>query len=494
MQSLSSTSTQSWLSWFLRGFLILLFLILFSKLFELQIIKGAYYRGLSEENRIQRISIPAERGKILARGGEKIEGEAFAHITGYLGEANEDEVGKIDPRCPEKGPIKLKQLVGRGGINEEYNCVLTGVDGEELVEVDSLGKKIRTLGVRNPVLGMDVKTTVDFMFQKKAYEEVEGKLGAVVMTDAKGEVLALISLPSFDPASPEIFLDDKSLPFFNRAIGGSFHPGSVFKPLVALSALEEGVIDKGYRFTDEGVLEVKTKYGDYSYSNWFFTQYGGKEGEIGIARALARSTDTFFYKVGELLGPEKIASWAKKFGLGEETGIDLPGEAKGLIPDPEWKKKTKNEIWFLGNTYHYAIGQGDLAVTPLSLNRAISVIASNGMLCRPHLSQSIDADCKSLGLSKKNIGLIREGMIEACTEGGTGYTFFDWNSDEKREKVACKTGTAQVGTEEDTHAWFTLINGDIILTVIVEKGGEGSKVAGPIARGIMDYVYLRQNP
>lgn len=462
------------------------FLALVARLVELQVIKGAYYRNLSEENRIRHNPIPANRGKIIARGGEVLSGTEVAHIVGYASEVNEEEVGKIDPNCPENGPKKLGQLTGRGGLNEKYDCLLTGIDGEELYEVDTVGEKIRTLGVKKPIPGKDIHTTIDYPLQKKAYEILGETKGAIVVTDKKGEVLVLYSAPAFDPNNVEKYLEDPDLPFFNRAMGGTYHPGSVFKPVVAISALEEEKIGEDYRFVDRGILEVKTLYGDFSYANWYFTQYGGTEGEIGLTRAIARSTDTFFYTIGEMLGPEKIAQWADKFWLDRKTGIDLPGEVVGLIPTPEWKKRVKNENWFLGNTYHMSIGQGDIAVTPLALNQAISAI-STGKYCHPFLVEG--EGCQDLGIKEENLDLVKEGMKEVCQTGGTGYTFFDFP-----DPVYCKTGTAEVGVDGDTHAWFILFTDDLTLTVLVEKGGEGSKVAGPIARKMMDFVHLRKNP
>ena len=462
------------------------FLVLAARLFELQVIKGAYYRTISEENRIRHIPILAERGKIYARGGEVLEGRAFAHITGFVSETNENEVGKIDPACPDKGPMRLKQLVSRGGLNEKYNCVLTGVDGAELVEVDTTGNKVRTLGIKKPVRGQDIRTTIDYGLQLKAAGILGQKKGAIVATDTNGEVLVFYSGPTFDPMNIEKDLENKDLPFFDRAIGGTFHPGSVFKPVIAISALEEGKIDERYKFKDEGAITIKTLYGDFSYSNWYFTQYGRTEGEVDLIRAIARSTDTFFYTIGEMVGPEKIAEYANKFGLDKKTEIDIPGEIEGLVPTPEWKKKVKNENWFLGNTYHLSIGQGDVAVTPIGLNQAISGVAP-GNFCRPYFVG--EKKCKNLNLKEENLELVKEGMRKVCQGGGTGYTFFNYP-----EEVFCKTGTAEVGLDGDTHAWFTLFSDDIVLTVLVERGGEGSKVAGPIAREIMDYVYLRKNP
>ena len=496
-------NTQSWLPWFMKGLLVFGFLLLTGRLVELQLIKGGYYRGLAEGNRIRRVVIPAPRGLILARGGEILVGEEFAHVSGYLGEASPEEVGKIDPQCSEKGPRLLGSLVGRGGLEEQYNCLLSGIDGEELIEVDTNGEKVRILGKNDPVPGRNIKTNIDYKLQKKAAEIMGGNKGAIIVSDPTGEILVLFSSPSFDPKAVSKILNDKDLPLFNRAIGGIFHPGSVFKPLVAIAALEEGKIDKNYVFADPGIITVKTLYGSFSYSNWYFSQYGKTEGKIGLTRAIARSTDTFFYKLGELVGIEKLDEWMVNFGLNKLTGIDIPGEVKSLIPSPEWKLKERGEKWFLGNTYHLAIGQGDLALTPLALNRIFSAIASGGKLCTPRIVNKggwVRSDCKDLKIKRENLNLVKQGMVEACGSGGTGYTFFDWNSGPSASlgTIACKTGTAETNEDGKTHAWFSLFAPadfpEIVLTVLVEGGGEGSKVAGPLAREIMDYWNLQNRP
>jgi penicillin-binding protein 2 len=549
MQGLASSKKQSWLGWFLRGILIFGFLILIARLIELQVIKGAYFRSLAEENRIRRVPISAPRGKILARGGEVLAGNievkrrvifdpeegylkssdlegakeeelitewirdykfgsALAHVTGYLGEVSADEVGKISPECLEKGPRRLGSLTGRTGLEEMYECVLSGFDGEELVEVDSKGNRIRTLGRKNTVPGEDVKTSIDIGLQKKVAELMRDKKGAIVVSDSKGEILALYSSPSFDPnifiknsGSDKLarLLNDKSLPLFNRVIAGLFPPGSVIKPLVALAALEEGEIDENFVYEDTGQITIETPYGSFSYSNWYFNQYGRTEGEIDVVRAIARSTDTFFYKVGELVGIDKLSEWAHKFGLGELVSIDIPGEMAGLVPTPGWKEKVKGERWFLGNTYHLAIGQGDIALTPLQINVGISSIAANGVYCPPQVAVNNDSSsgqfripnerCRSLEISDKTVELIKEGMRQACSSGGTGFPFFD-----SPIPVACKTGTAETSVEEKTHAWFVFFAPidfpEIVTTVLVEEGGEGAYVAGPIAREIFDFWYL----
>ena len=540
METLAASSkNESWLSWFLKGLLILSFLILFARLFELQIIKGNYYRNLSEGNRIRKVKIIAPRGKIYARGGEVLIGnreikkkiefketgeiiktdakdivendlviteyeriyplnEAFLHAGGYVSEANEYEVGKINPRCPEKGTVKLGSLIGRGGLEQYYECDLSGTDGEELIEVDTLGRKIRVLGLKEPVPGKDIKTSIDYDLQKELPNLMGDKKGAVIVSDPLGNVISLYSNPSFNPNyfgkkeyQNEVnnVLNDENLPLFNRAIGGIYHPGSVFKPIVVIAALSEGKIDKDYTFVDEGVIKVN----DYSYSNWYFTQYGRTEGKIGIVRALARSTDTFFYKVGELLGPDYIAYWAQKFGLGKGSNIDLPGEVKGLIPSPTWKYEVKKEQWFLGNTYHMSIGQGDLAVTLAEVNVETSVIASGGKKCDLSIaSNKTNKNCDDLKIKSDYLAEVKEGMTEVCSTGGTGYTFFNFEP-----KVTCKTGTAETNVDGKTHAWFTVFGPsdypEIVATVLVEGGGEGSSVAGPIARDIFDFWFHRSD-
>lgn len=495
---------KSWLSWFLSGLVILGLAILIGRVVELQAIKGNYYRSLAEGNRIKRIPITAPRGRILARGGEVLVGNRevndiwvrdyplnskFAHVGGYLGTVNENEVGKINPKCPEKGPYKPNSQIGRSGLEQEYECLLSGTDGEKLVEVDIMGKEVRVLGTKPPVPGQDLKTSIDYNLQTFIPDLMQNQKGAIIITDPKGQVLALYSSPSFDPQKVNDHLNDPNYPLFNRAIGGLFHPGSTFKPVVAIAGLMEGVIDKDYLYDDKGFITV----GVYRYTNWYFSQYGGVEGKINVVRALTRSTDTFFYNLGGLLGAGKIASWASKFGLDKITHIDLPGEIAGLIPTPTWKLETTGEPWFLGNTYNISIGQGDMAVTPISLNAMISAIASGGYLCTPQIRLTNNPECQKLDVKKEYLDLVKQGMIGVCRTGGTGYTFFDFNPDSLSGQVACKTGTAETSQDGKTHAWFTAFapadNPQIVVTVLFEQGGEGSIVAGPVARKIFDYAF-----
>lgn len=532
-----NTARQSWLSWFFRGLLALGVALLIARLGELQVIKGAYYKDLADGNRIRRVAIPAPRGQILARTGEIIAGNKeikkrivfdpkegykkiddtkeapldevisewtrnypygsdFGHVTGYVGQVSQDEAGKTDPDCLGKGPRKAGNLIGKIGLEAQFDCSLRGIDGEELIEVNASGKKIRVLGTKNPVPGENIITTFDAGLQRKTALSMQGKVGAAVITNGKGQVLSLVSSPSYDPnvfvqddfianKKKGELLTDPNLPLFNRAISGEYHPGSIFKIVTASAALEEGKITPDFTFDDQGIIKI----GDFSYSNWYFSQYGGKEGVIGLTKAIARSTDTFFYKVGELTGVDLLDKWATKFGLGIKTGVGLGGEAAGLVPTPAWKRQVKGELWFLGNTYHMAIGQGDLTVTPLQANAIASVVSTNGKLCEPRILAD-NVPCKDLGIKKETITEIKTGMIGACSTGGTAFPFFDF-----KPQVACKTGTAETNEKDKTHAWFNAIapadvainQPQIVTTVLVEKGGEGSAVAAPIAKDIISY-------
>jgi len=532
-----------------------------ARLFDLQIVRGSYFRSLSDGNRVRRIPIRAPRGEILDRNGQalarnvpvyklaefssggvvtrtevvsreeaiKIQSsdfvrqsrliidiareyplnEAAAHLVGYVGEASPEEIASMpNDKCP---PLGLGDLVGRGGIEQQYDCLLRGVDGEELVEVDTQGRLIRRLGRREAIPGESLSLYADATLQKVAYDALQdapnltksiggtnweggGVRGAIVAQEVEtGGILAFVSYPSFNPSTLgeeySRLSADKNLPLFNRVIGGAYHPGSTFKVVSTVAGFEDGKIDRLFQYEDTGRVTA----GTFSYSNWYFTQYGRTEGVIDVVKAIARSTDTFFYKVGELVGAPRLAYWAEKFGYGRKTGIDLPGEVAGLIPNPEWKLATKGERWFLGNTYHMAIGQGDVAASPLQVNQMTQVVASGGVLCKPRVVKGDKGDCGDLGISKEALEVVQEGMKGACSADGTAFPFFNFEP-----RVACKTGTAQT-VGENTHAWFTVFGPvsslqgqalqsgkQIVLTVLVEEAGEGSRVAAPVARRVLE--------
>jgi len=526
---------------------ILSFSLLIGRLFWLTVIEGVSNRTKAEEQRMRVRRIVAPRGIIYDRknrplvqnlpiykicdqkkeacrlisrdqalkletenqdadlvvevGREYPYGEAFAHVLGYLGEATKEEMQSA--KCKNQN-YELGDLVGRTGIEEKYDCDLRGVDGGELIEVGAAAEIIRTVGKKESLSGQDLKLSLDLDLQLAAYQALEkrGKKAALVVSTPQGEILALVSYPSFDPnlmtrAEEQVsnkieeILDNSQQPLFNRAIGGTYPPGSTFKIVTATAGLEEGKINRQTKIEDPGEIVI----GQYRYANWYFTQYGKTEGIIGLVQAIKRSTDTFFYKVGEFVGAEKLVVWAKKFGLGEISGIDIGGEIGGFLPDPS------SGDWFLGNTYHLAIGQGNLGLTPLQINRMTAVIANGGKLCKPTIRKTEDGgqkteNCKDIGLKKETIDLIAEGMKETCATGGTAFPFFDFEP-----RVACKTGTAEFGDPQNrTHAWLTAFSPaeapptggakegapEIVITAIVEAGGEGSYVAAPIVKEVME--------
>ena len=525
------------------GLLTIGFLLLVGKLFELQVVFGSKNRALAEGNRIKKEVIPAPRGIIYDRYGKELvrnvpiyrlrveegcedeEGcfkvisrdealnleaqgklddlridigrdylyrEALAHVLGYLGEATKEEV--------ELGKYQIGDLVGRMGIEEKYDRLLRGQDGGLIYEVDAYGNKIREIGRFEPISGNDLHLLIDAELSKKAYESLAEKPGAVVVSKVENnEILVLVSSPSFDPnllsktengdeknqEKIKDLLENPLKPFFNRAITGAYPPGSTFKIVTATAGIEEGRVDENTIYNDTGQIQI----GEYVYRNWYFTQYGKTEGEIDIVMAIKRSTDTFFYKVGEWVGATRLAEWAYAFGLGKKTGIKLPGEVAGFVPTPKEKQRLKGERWFLGNTYHFAIGQGDMLTTPLQVNNLTSVIANDGELCSPSLLEDEEVNCQSLRLKDLSLRLVKEGMKEVCSPNGTAFPFFEF-----KPQVACKTGTAEFGDPEGkTHAWITAFapfdKPDIVATALIEKGGEGSYIAAPVVKEIMDYYF-----
>lgn len=480
-------------------FLGLVFLGLWIRLFYLQVVKGEENRELAEENRIKVIKIPGLRGVIYDRKGqilvrnrpegrEYIYGEALAHVLGYLGETSSEELEDY---------YKAGDIVGKMGVEKGNDKVLRGIDGGVLVETGSQGEVIREIKEQEPKEGKSLTLTLDLGLQKKAFQELKARKGVIIASNPKnGQILALLSSPSFDPnifilqtKDIDKVLNDSSQPMFNRAIAGLYPPGSIFKIVTAIAGLEEKKIDKSTLVEDTGEIKI----GDFVYSNWYFTQYGKTEGMVDIVKAIKRSNDIYFYKVGEWLGIGRLVEWAKYFDLGARTGIDIPGEAQGLIPTPEWKKKTKLESWYLGDTYITAIGQGNLQLTPLQVNQMSSVIASSGLLCQPHLLKDKDDLCQKLKIKPKNLALVKEGMKQACEEKGTGWPFFDFSP-----SVGCKTGTAEYGDPQDrTHAWFTVFapwqEPEIVVTVLLEGAGEGSYQAAPVAKELLEYWFTRDN-
>jgi penicillin-binding protein 2 len=462
------------------GMGILVFLVLVSRVLTLQVFQGEKYLLLAEQNRIKYINLPAPRGEIFDRNGKILKGPNFAHLLGFVSEVNQDEVGLL---LPGGRKYKMGDKVGRAGVELLQDSTLRGEDGDRLVEVDSVGKEVRVLGTKLPVSGKPVHLTIDADLQNMAMAGLNGKPGAVVASNPQtGEILVLASSPTFDPEAIK-----KNSPMFNRAVGGTYPPGSTFKPVTVVAAMTDGGLGSNFTVDDTGVITVA----GFKYANWFWTQFGRTEGTVGWIKAIQRSNDIFFYKVGEKTGAETLSTWAKRYGFGQKTSLNFPGEAAGLVPSPTWKERTLGEKWFLGNTYHFAIGQGDLLATPLQVNQMTNMIGTNKK-CQYSLFTLRDSPCEPIDVSENILKIIREGMVGACQDGGTAYPFFEWTGPE----VACKTGTAEYINDKGkygTHAWFTIFapsdNPQISVTVLVEGGGEGSRVAAPIARKILSAYF-----
>lgn len=517
--------------------IVIVLLLLLVRLFHLTVVKGNYYRYIAENNRIRDIDLAAPRGDIIDRKGvvlarsikrpDKPEsytreyslGPAAAHLIGYDQIADKKDID--DDACKER--LKLNDTVGKSGVEKSYECQLRGKKGKMLVEVDALGKERAVLSQTDPRIGKKIQLALDAYLQQKAYDfattqtiintggtvELKEKKVVVVATRPdSGEILLLLSTPSFDPAvfakNDSIliaqYFSDKAHPLFNRATDATYPPGSVFKMTVAAGALEEKLIDEIYLVEDTGTI----KAGPISFGNWYYHKYGKTEGNVNVTKAIQRSNDIFFYKVGEKLTEKGIKKWALNFGYGMATGIMLP-EKPGVVPSDFWKRETIGERWFLGDTYNMSIGQGYMLTTPLQVNLATLPFANDGIYCAPRLLKNEKPDCHSLGMSKKTVDIIREGMRQACSVGGTGWPFFDFGVKSPEATggaqlqpitVGCKTGTAESHLPSGLpHAWFTVFapydNPEIVLTVMVEESGEGSNVAAPIAKEILKNYFER---
>lgn len=414
-------------------------------------------------------------------------GAALASVLGYVGEATADEL--------KRGlPYYLGESVGRVGLEKTFQQHLAGRVGKEIFEMQASGKLLRLVNREEPIAGVDLRLTINASFSAFIYEQLDGRRGALVASNPQtGEIFALVSSPSFDPVHIADALKDPNMPMLQRAAAGQYPPGSTFKLMTALSALQYGAITTDTSVNDEGTIKI----GQFSFGNWYFSQYGRVEGEVKLVKAIQRSNDIYFYKVAEWVGPTKLAAFARLFHFGRLSGIELSGEASGFIPDPEWKVKTMGEPWYLGDTYHMGIGQGDVLVTPLQLNQMTAAIANGGVWCKPRLLYQDKVQCEDLGVSPEHLASVIEGMKAACSPGGTAFPFFD----KKPVEVACKTGTSEFGPKDEkgrrkTHALITLMapadNPQIALTVLLEANEEhpfleGSADAGPIAKKVLTW-------
>jgi len=438
-------------------------------------------------------------------------GEIFAHTAGYVGRASEKDL-KNNP------DYLLIESVGKSGAEMQYNEHLRGISGTKLVEVDSMGNRIKLLAIREADAGKDLILTLNFELQEKIFEilqkkthEADARKACVIAMNPKtGGILAMVNIPSFDSnvfsgsvreSDYEVLIADENDLLFNRAISGTYPPGSIVKPIVALAALEEKIISDKTIIQDDGLIQIINKYDPsviYNFYGWKRTGLGAMD----VYSAIAKSSDIFFYTIGgghgkiDGMGINKLGEYFGVFNLGKRTGIDISGEALGIIPTSEWKEKVKHEQWYLGDTYHVSIGQGDLLTTPLQATVWTAAIANNGVAIKPHIGlyevdengnrQMIDIEMLfNINAERNNLEIIKSAMRQTVIDGSA----IALNT--LPIEVAGKTGTAEFGGDDLTHAWFVCFapynDPEIVLTILVEGGGGGSAVAVPIAQEILSF-------
>ena len=575
--------------------------LLLLRAWQLQIVQGTYYDGLSENNRLRIVEIPPPRGRIYDRNGallvnnvpsfnlymvpgdmpdpsrvitrlagltdlsqqkitdrlKKKKGDPFrpikikedllmeefarieghglelpgvkvevefkrhalsgslaAHLLGYVGEISQKQLA-----LEQYQSVKGGAIIGQYGVEQTYDSVLRGLPGEKKIEVDVLGHERTVIHITPPRRGDDIFLNLDLNLQKTAEEALSDRPGAIVVINPNnGEILSMVSHPSFDPnllskgvsskAWTEL-INNKERPLTNRVIHGQYPPGSIFKIILSAALLETETA----RPSDEIECKGFIRFGKRTFRDW---KRGG-HGLVNMHRSLVESCDVYYYEMGRELGVDTIAKFAHLFGLGESTGIDLGFEKKGLIPTKAWKKKSLKEPWYPGETLSVAIGQGFVSATPLQLVTMIGAVASDGVWYTPHLlkkiresitGRSTDAEPakgRDLPISKKTLRSIREALAGVVLERhGTAS-----KSRSDLVSIAGKTGTAQVigrkgGNFEDIpeafqdHAWFVAFapveNPEIAVVVLVEHGGHGGSAAAPLAREIIDSYFIRKVP
>lgn len=530
--------------------LLIIFAGLFLRLFHLQIAEGKTNRDLADSNRIQVKVIHAPRGVIYDRNGKilaqnepafrlkeasssgaetfttisreealKLEisndprfynlevdhtrsypyKEKTAHILGYVSEITKEEIE--DPLYKN---YRAGDKVGRGGIEEVYEKVLKGIDGGEVIEVDAAGKKIRTIRKKDPIPGQNLVLNINADLQWVAYERLQEAIqksesccGSVVVQDPRnGAVLALVSYPSYDPLKISEALIAPNSPMLNRAIAGLYPPGSTYKIATTLAGLNSGKMSASTLIEDTGVVQL----GEYKYANWYFNQHGKTDGAVDAIKALQRSNDIYYYRLGQTVGEVEMGNVSKMLGMGDRLGIDIPGEEKGVIPDNEWKLKNIGDVWYPGDSLHMSIGQGFVLTTPLQISNLVSYIASDGKQFPPSIAKEIKTPegavvkefkfdpINRARFKSEDLQTIKKGLEAVTKEGGTAWPFFKFPI-----STAGKTGTAEFGDLKKTHAWYTAYapsdNPEISATAMIEGGGEGSSATGPVVREIYRWYF-----
>ncbi len=435
--------------------------------------------------------------------------QSLGHILGYVGKISPEQYE--DRR--EEGYLRT-DLIGKAGLEGSYEFWLAGERGQRVTEVDAFGHVKRVVYDEEPKSGNILELSLDLRLQqaaeqaiKESVEENEDiKRGVAIAMDPRdGQILASVSWPAYDnnafsgKVSSTVYaalLEDENTPLLPRAWAGLYPSGSTIKPVFAAAALADGIITPNTTILSTGGIWV---------SNRFFPDWKpGGHGATNVRRAIAWSVNTFFYMIGggtdnfTGMGANRMAEWLEKFGFGEPTGLDIDGEYGGLVPTPEWRVQKRNERWYIGDTYNYSIGQGDLLVTPLQIALSTAEIANGGRRIYPHFvknTEAYDAYQKHSGLETvkepiapiEHIQTVQAGMRDTVIYGsGRALANFPVN-------VAGKTGTAQWRNDRPNHAWFTSYapyeDPRIVVTVLLEEGTEGSETAVPVARKILEAWY-----
>lgn len=445
--------------------------------------------------------------------------ELFAHVVGYVGRINDKESKKIkeDPITQEL--YAGTDLIGKLGIEQQYERVLLGIPGYQSVETNAHGDILRRLDTKAPVAGNDLYLSLDYGLQKVAQDQLAGRRGAIVAIDPQnGDILAFVSNPSYDP-NPfvsgissrmyAVLRDDIDQPLYNRALQGLYPPASTIKPFESMGFLHYGIMGWNDTIFDPGYFSLP---GDsHRFRDW---KKGG-HGTVNMTKSIVMSVDTYYYKNAHKLGIDKLHEWMTGFGFGKKTGIDLPNEKAGLMPSPQWKMETYNKEWLPGETISVSIGQGAFLASPLQVANATAMTAIKGKHLTPHILKKSEG-AADVPIINKPDGIIpfngdesdwlrMHHAMEETIKRGTAKGIYT-----SRYRIAGKTGTAQVksiaqgksynkaaiSSRHWDHAWFSgfapVENPQIAVAVIVENGGGGSKVAAPIARRLFDYWVLER--
>lgn len=436
-------------------------------------------------------------------------GRSASHVLGYLGRINKNDFDKLK-RKDQLTNYTNYDFIGRSGVEQNYEYLLRGEIGYAEVETDASGKNLRILKEKKPISGKNISLTIDIdlqIFVEKQFKDYKGAL--VALDPNNGDVLALVSMPDFDP---NLFVDgieaeswrllnsSEKKPLNNRAIQGVYPPGSTIKPFLAFSALEENFIDRYFTIEDQGFFKLPRS--SHVFRDWKKNGHG----TVDLKKAIYQSCDVFFYELSNKMGINNIFKSLNQFGFGERTGIDISGEVEGLLPSKEWKKRRFNQVWYPGDTISVGIGQGYFLATPIQLAVATSIIANKGNRVVPKLLLSSSDSMINLVSNfnsdsyLNNIEYIKDSMIAVTSSEGTAFA----SAQNLKFKLAGKTGTAQVYSlrgrdyDEDNiqeklkdHSLFVAFapadTPKIALALIVENGGSGSAVAAPIASKIIKY-------